>query len=144
MQGYEKNEALTAESYQGDWLLTGDMAMQDDEGYLWVIDRKKDIIISGGVNVYPREIEDTLKEHPVVQDAAVIGVPHDTWGESIHAYVVATEALTEPVTALRSFLEGRLASYKLPHEATVVDDLPRNPTGKILKGELRKMKEEAK
>ncbi|WP_018924945.1 class I adenylate-forming enzyme family protein [Salsuginibacillus kocurii] len=141
MVGYFKDEEKTRTTYQGDWLLTGDMARKDEDGYYWVVDRKKDMIISGGVNVYPKEIEDVLKIHPDIQDAAIIGVPHPEWGESIKAFVVAKETLDAPQALIRTFLEDKIAAYKIPHLAEQVADLPRNPTGKILKQELRNKEE---
>jgi fatty-acyl-CoA synthase len=136
-RGYWNNTEATAAALDPDgWFHTGDLARRDDQGFHWIAGRKKDMIISGGVNVYPAEIEGELVLHPGVRDAAVVGVPHPTWGEMGIAFVVAG---VEPPTAedLSEFLGGRLAKYKIPREFRFVESLPRTPYGKVVKGELR-------
>ncbi|MFL6258085.1 MAG: class I adenylate-forming enzyme family protein [Thermoanaerobaculia bacterium] len=136
-RGYWNNPEATAASLDpGGWFHTGDLARRDAEGFFYIAGRKKDMIISGGVNVYPAEIEGELLLHPQVRDAAVAGVPHPTWGEVGVAFVVPGE---EPPTAedLAAFLEGRLARYKVPRDFVFLDALPRTPYGKVVKGELR-------
>ncbi len=111
---------------------TGDAGIVDDEGYLFIQDRVKDMIVSGGENVYPREIEDVLFEHPGVADAAVIGIPDEKWGETVKAIVVKKD---ENLTAddLLEHCRGKLGGYKQPRSVDFIDELPRNPTGKVLK-----------
>lgn len=136
-RGYWRDPAKTAASFHADgWFRSGDVGYLDDEGFLTLTDRKKDMIISGGVNVYPAEIEAELLLHPRVRDAAVVGIPHPTWGEVGIAFVVAGD---EPPAAeeVVAFLEARLARYKVPREFVFVDVLPRTPYGKVVKGELR-------
>jgi fatty-acyl-CoA synthase len=136
-RGYWNNPEATAAALDADgWFHTGDLARRDEEGFYTIAGRKKDMIISGGVNVYPAEIEGELLLHPAVRDAAVVGVPHPTWGEVGVAFVVPRD---EGVTGqeLAEFLADRLAKYKIPREFVFVDVLPRTPYGKVLKGELR-------
>lgn len=138
MVGYWNNLEATAEALTEDgWLRTGDIAVKDEDGYLWVKDRKKDIIISGGVNVYPREVEDALSQHEAVAEAAVIGVPNEEWGESVQAYVILQQELEQPEEALRAFLTKQIADYKVPRQFKVMAELPRNANGKVLKHKLR-------
>ena len=142
MAGYWNNPAATAEAFAGGWFHSGDLVRQDDEGYVWVVDRKKDMIISGGENVYCAEIENVLAAHPLIAEAAVIGRPHPKWGE-VPVAVVALAAsgasgrngLT--LAELDEFLAERLARYKHPKALEVVEALPRNPAGKVVKTELR-------
>jgi fatty-acyl-CoA synthase len=136
-RGYWNNpEATTAALDAEGWFHTGDLARRDAGGFFYIAGRKKDMIISGGVNVYPAEIEAELLHHPQVRDAAVVGIPHPTWGEVGIAFVVPGEEppASEEVVA---FLEARLARYKVPREFVFVDVLPRTPYGKVVKGELR-------
>ena len=137
MRGYWGRPAETAETLRGGWLHTGDLGRFDEEGYLYVVDRKKDMIISGGENVYPREVEEVLGTHPGVLEAAVIGLPDKRWGEMVVAYVVAAQGWNPSSAELDSHCRRRLAGYKCPREYFFVADLPRTPTGKILKMELR-------
>lgn len=137
MQCYWQNPTATQATFTSDgWLKTGDIAVRDQDGFYWIKDRKKDIIISGGVNIYPREIEDALSEHPAVAEAAVIGIPHEQWGESVKAYVVLREKMSNVQDELTEFLAQRLADYKLPRSYLELDALPRNANGKVLKHEL--------
>jgi fatty-acyl-CoA synthase len=136
-RGYWNNPEATAASLDADgWFHTGDLARRDAEGFFYIAGRKKDMIISGGVNVYPAEIEGELLLHPGVRDAAVAGIPHPTWGEVGVAFLVPGDP---PPTAedLTAFLEGRLARYKVPRDFVFLDALPRTPYGKVVKGELR-------
>ena len=136
--GYWNNPAATAEALDaGGWFHTGDLARRDEEGFYTIAGRQKDVIISGGVNVYPAEIEGELLLHPDVRDAAVVGVPHDTWGEVGVAFVVRREGAATAGDDLAAFLLLKLAKYKLPREWVFVDELPRTPYGKVLKNELR-------
>jgi len=135
--GYWNNPEATAAAIdrQG-WFHTGDMATCDEDGFFSIAGRAKDMFISGGVNVYPAEIENQLLQHPSLGDAAVIGVPHDTWGEVGVAYVVAAEGSEVDTGALASFVESRLARYKVPKDFIVTDELPRTAYGKVVKGDL--------
>lgn len=138
MQCYWKKPDATQQTFTSDgWLKTGDVAVRDEDGFYWIKDRKKDIIISGGVNIYPREVEDALSGHPAVAEAAVVGVPHEQWGETVKAYVVLREAVKDLKGELNGYLSQRLADYKLPRLYSELDELPRNTNGKVLKHELR-------
>jgi long-chain acyl-CoA synthetase len=137
MKGYWRRPDATAEAIDAaGWFRTGDMAVVDDDGYFFIVDRKKDMIIRGGYNVYPREIEEVLYEHPAVREAAVVGVPHPELGEEIGAAVALRDDATATPEELRDFVKERLASYKYPRRVWFVDDLPKGPTGKILKREI--------
>jgi fatty-acyl-CoA synthase len=127
--GYWKNPAATAETIRDDWLYTGDVARRDVDGCYSILGRSKEMFISGGENVYPAEIESVLSAHPLVMEAAVVGVAHATWGEVGRAFVVVTEAYDEE--DLRAFLAERLARYKLPREIIVLDALPLTAIGKL-------------
>ena len=138
MDGYWGREEATAEAIVDGWYRTGDAGYFDENGFLYVCDRIKDMIISGGENIYPAEIENALSQHPAVLEAAVVGAPDEKWGEIVKAFVVrrgGEHLSTEDVTA---FLSDRIAKFKLPREVAFIDALPRNPSGKILKTELRK------
>jgi fatty-acyl-CoA synthase len=139
MAGYWNNPEATAEAFAGGWFHSGDLVRQDDEGYVWVVDRKKDMIISGGENIYCAEVENVLAGHPSIGEAAVIGRAHDRWGEVPVAIVALGAAAGSGLTLndLEEFLTERLARYKHPKALVVVDALPRNPAGKVLKTELR-------
>ena len=135
--GYWNNpEATAAAIDRRGWFHTGDMATCDEDGFYTIAGRAKDMFISGGVNVYPAEIENQLLQNPTLTDAAVIGVPHETWGEVGVAYVVPVEGEDVDPKALESFLQARLARYKVPKEFIVTDELPRTDYGKVVKGEL--------
>ena len=143
-RGYWNNPEATAVSLDAEgWFHTGDLARRDVEGFHWIAGRRKDMIISGGVNVYPAEIEGELVLHPDVRDAAVVGVPHPTWGEVGVAFVVPGER-RPTIEDLTAFLAGRLAKYKIPREVRFVESLPRTPYGKVVKGELRERYETEK
>ena len=137
MKGYYKNPEATAEAMRGGWFHSGDLAYQDDEGFLFIVDRKKDLVIRGGYNVYPREIEEVLYEHPAIAEAAVIGKRDDTLGEEVVAVVSLKPGADLTAEEVIAFCKERLAAYKYPREVRFVDELPKGPTGKILKKELR-------
>lgn len=137
MLGYYKNEQATRESFLHGWLKTGDIARQDEEGYYWILDRKKDMIVSGGVNVYPKEIEDVLIRHPGVADVAVLGVPHREWGETVLAVIVPKGGQKPALEEIRAFAGKYLADFKLPRLLNYTEIIPRNASGKILKQEIR-------
>jgi acyl-CoA synthetase (AMP-forming)/AMP-acid ligase II len=136
-EGYWRNPEATETAFQGGWFHSGDLARIDEAGYLYIVDRKKDMIITGGENVFPREVEEVLYEHPAISELAVIGVPEETWGESIVAVVCPREGVSLTPEELIEFCKERLASYKKPRYVTFVDEIPRNPSGKVLKRELR-------
>jgi acyl-CoA synthetase (AMP-forming)/AMP-acid ligase II len=137
MKGYHNKPEATAEAITEDgWFRTGDIGRVDDEGYIFVEDRLKDMIISGGENIYSIEVERVLAEHPAVAEVAVIGVPDEKWGEVVKAVVSLEGTATEK--ELIAFCREHLAAYKCPKTVDIKDELPRNPTGKILKKDLRK------
>jgi long-chain acyl-CoA synthetase len=136
MKGYWNRPDATAEVLKDGWLLTGDMARMDEDGYFFIVDRKKEMIIRGGFNVYPREIEEVLYEHPAVLEAAVIGVPDDAMGEEVAAAVVLRSGHDASADDVRGFVKERLAAYKYPRHVWFTDELPKGPTGKILKREI--------
>jgi acyl-CoA synthetase (AMP-forming)/AMP-acid ligase II len=138
MTAYHDDPAATAEAFAGGWFHSGDLATRDDEGYLRLVDRKKDLIISGGENVYPAEVERVLLEHPDVEEAAVVGVPHPRWVETPLAFVVPVRGRTVDARGLIEHCRRRLAAYKKPSDVVVVQALPRNATGKVLKRELQR------
>lgn len=135
---YLGRERLDDDTVRDGWYRTGDVGHLDDDGYLYITDRMKDMIVAGGVNIYPAEIETTILDHPAVAACAVIGIPQDDFGEQPMAFVVAREGQELAVDEILSFLDGRLASYKKPRRIEVVDELPTSPMGKVLKTELRK------
>ena len=136
VEGYYKDQGLFDAEQRGDYPTVGDIATFDDEGYYYICDRRKDMILSGGVNVYPAEIESALEAHPGVFEAAVIGVPDEEWGESVRAFVIRRDAsLTEE--ALAGHARGHLAGFKVPRSFVFVETLPRTGSGKVLKRELR-------
>ncbi len=137
MREYWNRPVETAEALRGGWMHTGDLGYRDERGYLHVSDRLKDMIVTGGENVYPREVEDVLFAHPAVLDAAVIGVPDTRWGERVHAVIVLRPGADVSADELSAHVRARLAGYKVPKTVEFVDDLPKNVTGKVLKRELR-------
>jgi long-chain acyl-CoA synthetase len=143
MKGYWGQPEATAEAMKGvgevggGWFLTGDLAQVDDDGYFFIVDRKKDLIIRGGYNVYPREIEEVLHEHPAVAEVAVIGIPHDELGEDVGAAVVLKPGTTATPADLRAFVRDRVAAYKYPRHVWLLPELPKGPTGKILRREVQ-------
>lgn len=138
MAGYYHNEIATADAFTGGWFHSGDLVRQDDDGFIYVVDRLKDMVISGGENIYPAEIERQIEAFPGVQEVAVIGVPHPKWVETPVAVVVAEEGSERPdPEAILDFVKDNLASYKKPSAVVYIESLPRNASGKILKRKLR-------
>ncbi len=137
--GYWHDETATGLAFEGDWLHTGDVAVRDDDGYIRIVDRLKDMYISGGENVYPVEVERALHEHPAVAECAVIGVPDEKWGEVGRAFVVVRPGQQLDGDAVRTHLEPRLARYKLPTSVVFVPELPHTASGKLLKSRLREV-----
>jgi long-chain acyl-CoA synthetase len=136
MAGYWRNPEATAEVMRGAWYLTGDLGYRDEDSYIYLVDRAKDMIVSGGENIYSTEVEDALGSHPAVQEVAVFGVPDPHWGEAVYAVVFARQ----PVTAdeLVAHCRGRIARFKMPrHIELRIEPLPKSAAGKILKRELR-------
>jgi acyl-CoA synthetase (AMP-forming)/AMP-acid ligase II len=138
-EGYWQAPQKTAEAFAGAWVSVGDMAKRDADGYIWLIDRKSNMIISGGENVYPSEVENVLSSHPDIQEVAVVGVPHPKWGESVLAAVVLRDQASSSSQALQDFCSSRLAGYKRPRQFVFLQsqDLPRTATGKIVHRHLR-------
>ena len=131
MKGYWNRADANKEAITEDgWFRTGDMAKMDEDGYFFIVDRKKDLIIRGGYNVYPREIEEVLYEHPAIQEAAVVGVPHDELGEEVGAAVVLKQGESLDEDELKSYVKDQVAAYKYPRKVWFVDELPKGPTGR--------------
>ena len=137
MKEYLGNPEATREAFVDGWYRTGDMARVDDHGYLFIVDRIKDMIVTGGENVYSKEVEDRIMEHPDVAEAAVIGVPNEDWGETVHAVVVPDKDADLTEEDLSGFLTERLAKFKRPHKYHFVRELPHTPSGKVMKFKLR-------
>lgn len=137
MQGYWNNPTATAEALRGGWLHTGDVGFLDEECFLYLVDRKKDMIVSGGENIYPREVEEALHHHQAVAEAAVIGVPDERWGESVKAFVVLKSGASASADEIIEHCRSLIASYKKPRSVEFVESLPRLPNGKIDKIQLR-------
>ena len=136
MRGYRQRPDATREAIRDGWFRTGDVARVDEDGYFFIVDRKKDLIIRGGYNVYPREIEEVLYEHPAVREAAVVGIADERLGEEVGAAVVLHSGESATPEELRDFVKSRIAAYKYPRKVWLVDVLPKGPTGKILKREI--------
>lgn len=136
--GYYKNPEATREARLFGWHHTGDVGVMDAEGFIRIVDRKKDMIISGGFNIYPNEIEQVLCQHPAVHECAVIGVPDDKWGEAVHAFVMLKRDTDVDAAMLIALVKEKLGSIKAPKQVHLVDDLPRSPVGKVLKADIRK------
>ncbi len=142
MEGYYKNPEATAEAFNGGWYKTGDMARVDDEGYLFIVDRNKDMIVTGGENVYSKEVEDAIGAHPDVVEAAVIAIPHPEWGETVCAVIVPAKDKGLTPEELDSFLKDKLARYKVPKVYKFVEALPHTASGKVMKYKLREIYKE--
>jgi acyl-CoA synthetase (AMP-forming)/AMP-acid ligase II len=141
MEGYWGNPAANAETLRGGWLHTGDLGSIDKDGFLTLRDRSKDMIISGGSNIYPREIEEVLLRHPSVVEASVVGRPHPDWGEEVVAFIVAKPGADVERAALDRLCLDHIARFKRPRDYRLVDSLPKNNYGKVLKTELRRLLE---
>ena len=136
-RGYWNNPEATEQAYAGGWFHSGDLVRQDEEGFVWVVDRAKDMIISGGENIYSAEVENAIHAHPAVLEAAVVGRPDETWGEVPVAHVALKPGESLDLEGLNEFLTTRLARFKLPKDLVVLEVLPRNAGGKVRKTELR-------
>jgi long-chain acyl-CoA synthetase len=138
MKGYWRRPEATAEAIDADgWFRTGDMGRVDEDGFFFIVDRKKELVIRGGYNVYPREVEEVIYEHPGVREAAVVGIPHDELGEEVGAAIALKDGADCTADDVRAFVKERVAAYKYPRRVWLVDELPKGPTGKILKREIR-------
>ena len=137
MKGYWRMPEATEETLRGGWLHTGDAGSMDEEGFVFIQDRVKDMIVSGGENIYPREVEEVLFQHPAIVDAAVIGVPDEKWGETVKAILVIQGDETPSEEDIVEFCRTKLGGYKVPRSVDYIEELPRNPSGKVLKRELR-------
>lgn len=137
MAGYWKNPEATKETLRHGWLHTGDLGKMDERGYVYLLDRAKDMVISGGENIYTREVEDVIVRHPAVHEVAVFGVPDDKWGEAIKAVVSLKPGMKASEEEIIDFCRQNLASFKKPKSVELINELPKNPYGKILKRDLR-------
>ena len=137
MKGYWNRPDATAAAVRDGWFHTGDVARMDGDGYFFIVGRQKDLIIRGGYNVYPREIEEVMHEHPAVAEVAVIGFPHPELGEEIGAAVTLKPGASATADELRAYVKSQVAAYKYPRHVWLVTELPKGPTGKILKREIR-------
>ena len=135
-KGYYQKPAETEEAFRGGWFHTGDLGYQDDEDFLFIVDRKKDLIIRGGYNVYPREVEEVLYAHPAVAEAAVIGRPDERLGEEVMAFVSLQPGASTTPDEVIVYCKEQMAAYKYPREVRIIDELPKGPTGKILKKDV--------
>jgi acyl-CoA synthetase (AMP-forming)/AMP-acid ligase II len=134
---YYRDAEATAGTWKDGWLHTGDLGRMDEDGYLYIVGRKKDVIIRGGNNIHATDVETVLLDHPDVLDAAAVGMPHKVLGEDVAAFVVLRPGATATADALKAHAAERLADYKVPRRIEIVEELPRNATGKVLKAELR-------
>jgi len=139
LKGYYKNPAATAAAFRNGWFHTGDIGYRDGDGFYYVVDRKSDMIIRGGENIYPREIDEVLYQHPAVAAAAAVGIPDELYGEEVTAFVVLKESESVTEKELINFCRERLADYKCPKTVRLVEEIPKGPTGKLLKRELAKL-----
>jgi fatty-acyl-CoA synthase len=137
ISGYHKNAEATQSSQRDGFFSVGDLGRRDADGFYFLESRKHDMVISGGVNIYPREIEDHLQDHPAILDAAVIGVPDPEWGERLRAFIVLRDGHTLTADEVIAYCRDGLADFKRPRQVSFLAELPRNPTGKVLKRELR-------
>jgi len=139
MKGYFEQPAETAAALRNGWMHSGDVGVFDEEGYLYIVDRIKDIIITGGENVFPKEVEDLLHQHKAVNECGVVGLPDREYGEAVTAFVTVKPGMTVAESELIAFCKERMARYKAPKKINFVADLPKTPQGKILRRELRKL-----
>ena len=137
MKGYWNRPEATKEAIPDGWFRSGDLATVDDEGYYTIVDRKKDLIIRGGLNIYPREVEEVLYTHPEVLEAAVVGIPDDLMGEEVGAAVVLRPGATATLDDIQDYVKERIAAYKYPRKLWLLPELPKGPSGKILRREVR-------
>jgi acyl-CoA synthetase (AMP-forming)/AMP-acid ligase II len=137
MKEYWKLPEATAEAFKNGWFHTGDMALKDEDGFVYIVDRKSDMIISGGFNIYPREVEEALMTHPGVVNAAVVGVPDEVWGEAVKAFVMLKPGATLDEKELIEHCRSRIAGYKKPKSVELVSELPINAYGKIMRRQLK-------
>jgi long-chain acyl-CoA synthetase len=135
--GYWNRPQETEGAFRDGWVSVGDLATRDVEGYIYIVDRKKDMVISGGVNIYPREIEEILLSHPGIAEVAVVGLPDEKWGERLKAFVVPRGGQIIDVVEIATFAAGKLPSFKIPRDCEMLDELPRNSNGKVMKTMLR-------
>jgi long-chain acyl-CoA synthetase len=138
-KGYLNNPEETASAFWGDWFRSGDIGVMDEDGYLYIVDRLKDMIITGGENVYPREVEELLYTRPEVLECALVGLPDQEYGERVTAFIIQREGHQVDPSSLKDFLKARLANFKVPKEFIVVEELPKSSTGKLLKREIRNL-----
>ena len=136
--GYWRKPEATEEAWKSGWVTVGDLARRDADGHYYIVDRKKDMVISGGVNLYPREIEEVLVRHPAIAEVAIVGVPDEKWGERLRAFVVRRAGAELTAEAVTAFCEGRISAMKTPKDVVFIDQIPRNANGKVLKTELRR------
>jgi long-chain acyl-CoA synthetase len=137
MKGYWERPEETEKTLKDGWLHTGDVGYMDENGYMYIVDRFKDLIISGGANIYPRELEETIIQHHCVQEVAVIGVPDEFWGESVKACIILKPGTTATAEDIISFCAERMSSYKKPKSVDFLEELPKSNYGKVLKRTLR-------
>ena len=139
LKGYYKNDAANATAFRNGWFHTGDIGYRDEDGFYFIVDRKSDMIIRGGENIYPREIDEVLYQHPAIAAAAAVGVPDELYGEEVAAVVVLKPEANATEQEVIDFCKARLADFKCPKTVHFVEDIPKGPTGKLLKRELAKM-----
>jgi len=136
LKGYYKNHDATETAFRNGWFHTGDIGYRDKDGFYYIVDRKSDMIIRGGENIYPREIDEVLYQHPTVAAAAVVGIPDELYGEDVAAFIVLKAGATATEEEIVSFCRAQLADYKCPKTVRFVEEIPKGPTGKLLKREL--------
>src|SRR4029078_2289431 len=136
LKGYYKNDAANATAFRNGWVHTGDIGSRDEDGFYFIVDRKSDMIIRGGENIYPREIDEVLYQHPLIAAAATIGVPDELYGEEVAAFVVVKEGGEATEEEIIAYCRSHLADYKCPKSVRIVKEIPKGPTGKLLKREL--------
>jgi long-chain acyl-CoA synthetase len=139
LKGYYKNDLANATAFRNGWFHTGDIGYRDTDGFYYIVDRKSDMIIRGGENIYPREIDEVLYQHPDIHAAAVVGVPDELYGEEVAAVVVLKDGAKTSEQEVIDYCKARLADFKCPKTVRFLDDIPKGPTGKLLKRELAKM-----
>ena len=137
MKGYFRNPEATREAFRGGWFHSGDIGFIDEEGDVFIVDRKKDLVIRGGYNVYPREVEEVLYAHPAVREAAVLGIPDEKYGEEVRAVISLKDGCQVTPEEITQYCKEHLAAYKYPRIVDIIDDLPKGSTGKILKRAIR-------